>query len=54
MIIKEKFENSYPEPKCNDNFKKCENCKDCFYYEDRCTYLDSDTQLWLSGNEEDM
>ena len=45
--------NNYPEPQCSD-FKECEKCTECFYYKDRCTYLDSDVQLWISGNEGDM
>ncbi|MCD2345787.1 hypothetical protein [Clostridium guangxiense] len=39
------------------DFKTCEECDDntCFYFKnDRCTFLDSDTQIWLSGNEENM
>lgn len=40
-------------PNC-DKYKENSWCIDCYYYKDRCTFLDSDTQLWLSDNEGDM
>ncbi len=40
-------------PKCDD-FIECSKCIGCFFYNEQCTYLDSDTQLWLSGGDEYM
>lgn len=48
-----------PRANCDfpDSTQASEDCKDetCFYFQsDRCAFLDSDTQLWLSENEGDM
>ena len=41
----------YPKPKCND-YKPNDECLSCFYWSDRCVFLDSDIQMMIAEKEE--
>ena len=41
----------YPKPKCDD-YKPNDECLSCFYWSDRCVFLDSDIQMMIAEKEE--